>query len=477
MPERLSRRQIIQLLGLSALATGCALPTSDDAEGATDDTEDALSAEGALMKVDHFVVLMMENRSFDHYLGALQRTAGYPERKTVNGTDGSEWNPAPGTGKHVKIHKADTWRLKSPPHSMGAARTQWNEGKNDGFVRAYAGPDQADAMAFYDKTQIPFYYWLAENFTVLDNWHASVLGPTGPNRLYLNCGTSKGVKTAGTPVSGAEPETIWDQLRAKKISAASYFFGKAGAMHHLLPNKTAAHKIPFVRNDDAGEPKNAKGRFFKAAAEGTLPQVSFLEPDYSTFDDHPSKNIRLGQAFVHTIYRALAAGPKWKKTLFLVTYDEHGGFFDHVSPRAAPDDDPDFRRYGFRVPTFAAGGMVKRGHLVHEFHDHTSVIATLAKRFDLPRLTKRSAAANPILGIFDGRAAAKGGLAAPAMPEPTLIDAEALETVGPSSNEELEAAIDAGDFPSDQIDDRPIEDRLATFLRDAQEVGAVKLVQ
>ncbi|HEX7665827.1 MAG TPA: alkaline phosphatase family protein, partial [Polyangiaceae bacterium] len=243
--------------------------------------------------------------------------------------------------------------------------------------------------------------------------------------------------------------------------------GRAGLMAHTLPKKTKAGHIPFKKIAE----------FYADCKNGTLPSVSYIEPDYHTNCDHPVKDIRLGQAFVQHVYKRLAASPQWKKTVLFVLYDEHGGFWDHVPPPKAEDAHADFRRFGFRVPAFAAGGIVKRGYLGQAHHDHTSILATIAERFGLKSLSKRQENATPITAIFDAKIARKSIATAPIEPEPMVLDAEALESVGTTSQEELEATIDAAEIPAEYTDDRPLTARLADWLIDAQEVGAVKLAQ
>ncbi|HEY8074086.1 MAG TPA: alkaline phosphatase family protein [Labilithrix sp.] len=450
----------MQLLGASATLLHCAAPT-DDSDQTSESLSGDLTEKQMLADVDHFVVLMMENRSFDHYMGALERMPGYANHKDVNGTNGDEWNLSP-EGNRVHIHEAKTFRLQSPPHSFDKSHKQWDGGKNDKFVIEHAGKYQDQAMAYYTKADIPFYYWLAENFTVFDRWHASVMGPTDPNRMYLNCGTSNGTEN-NDPIKSNQPDTIWDHLRAKGISAKSYHAGRAGLMAHHLPGK----KIPFAKIDE----------LFTDAKNGTLPHVSYVEPDYAVNCDHPAHDIRLGQAFVHSVYSALAKSPQWRKTVFFVMYDEHGGFYDHVSPPAAEDHYSDFRRYGFRVPAFAAGGTVKRGYLGQGLHDHTSILATLAARFGLPALSKRAANATPLTAMFDPARVRKASADVAPLPPEIVLDAAALESAGESSQPDFEQAIENGEVDDDLVDPRTLEERMHSWLRHSLELGSIRLVR
>lgn len=483
--ERLTRRQILQLLGAGVVVAHCgpAQGNGDGASSASDELEnsDEATPRQMLDGIEHFVILMQENRSFDHFMGALQRDKKYPNRDKVEGSSLSDYNwnsDDEATREKIHIFKADTPKLQSPPHTFTAAHAQWNHGRNDQFVieahKEHGPKYDHQPMAYYDRSQIPFYYWLADNFTLMDNWHASVMGPTIPNRLYLNAGTSAGHED-NEPFTGAEPETIWDQIRLAnltrkkegraEISAKSYYAGRSGLMAHTLPKKTKDGHIPFAKISE----------FYSDAKNGTLPNVSFIEPHYGVNDDHPVHDIRLGQAFVSTVYGKLAASPQWNKTLFVVIYDEHGGFWDHVSPPEAHDSHEDFRRFGFRVPAFIAGPTVKRGHLASGVHDHTSVLATLALRFGLPDISERAAHAETLEHVFDPKLFAKPG--ATPKPEAIVIDENALATVGESSQTELEASIDDGSIPVEYIDNRSLAENVAEWLEAAQSVGAVTLAR
>ena len=467
MRERLSRREILKLLGAGVGATiagaHCGGTSGDDAVGA-DDAALVATQRQMLKEIDHFVVLMQENRSFDHFMGALQRDKKYANRKDVNGTSGAEWNPAPGGGK-VHIHQASSFKLEDPPHSIKKSHEQWDGGNNDKFVIAHEGDYQRQVMAYYDRSQIPFYYWLSDHFTLCDDWHASVMGPTTPNRLYLHCGTSAG-NEVDEPLLSNEPKTIWEHLADKGKTGINYHAGRTVHIAHTLPNK--ADKITGAKIDE----------LFTAAANGTLPDVSYVDPDFSVNCDHPNHDIRLGQAFVQSIYQALAKGPKWQKTLFIVCYDEHGGFYDHVSPGEAPDRYPDFRRFGFRVPAMIAGGMVKRGYLATRRFDHTSVLATLALRYDLGEITKRTSGAETLTHVLDPNRAGTTSASAPAStsdaPPPTVITPEAMRTIGPTSQPGLELSIARGILPKALVDDRSTEERTDTWLQRAEELGAVR---
>ncbi len=484
----ITRRHVLQILGAGAVGIGCGTSAGDAADPATTPTpidpvvpsgpDAAAPVDGGpqpdgaplaptglqmLQEIDTIVVVMMENRSFDHFFGALQRDAAYVNKAKIAGTKGTETNPAP-TGPAVKTYKATTYTLASPPHGFASCHVQYDNGKNDKFVTEHAGANQQEVMAWYDRTQIPFYYWLADNFTVCDHWYASVLGPTWPNRFYLHAGTSSGKKD-NTPILSGAPDTIWDRMKTAGKTAKNYYAGKSGFFSSAFPTKIKAGVNPMAKMDT----------FFADAKAGKLPNLSYIDPDFSVSDDHPAHDIRLGQTFVASIYKALSTSPQWSKCLLVITYDEHGGFWDHVPPPVAPDDDPDFKRFGFRVPAIVVGPTVKKGHLSTTQYDHATVLATLSARFGLKPLTTRSIKANDLTDVFDPQ---RYGKPAPAPPSSPLItmDAEALATIGENSQPEIEEAVGAGVVPDDAIDSRSDAARINSWLQQAQALGALRML-
>ncbi|MCC6999103.1 MAG: alkaline phosphatase family protein [Deltaproteobacteria bacterium] len=375
MAERFTRREMMQA-GL-ALGAAAVLPGAGcGSEGGGDEVRPP----GPLGQIDTFVILMMENRSFDHYLGSLKLLEG----RALDGLGGAEVNLAP-DGSPVPSFKLDDFTPEDPPHGWSASHAQWNNGANDGFVKAHAGPSQNDVMGYHVRQQLPTLYQLADGYTVCDRWFASVMGPTWPNRFHLHAGTSEGMQS-NNPVLGLR--SIFDQLEEAGISAANYY-----------------HDVAFA----AGGYRFTRGlrkieRFFSDAAAGTLPRFSIIDPAFAgdgANDDHPDHDIRLGQALIASIHAALAASPQWERMLFVLTYDEHGGFYDHVSPPTIAESHPGFEQLGFRVPTVVAGGRVKRGAVVSAQYEHSSVLATVTRRFGLEPLNPRVAAAADLSECLD----------------------------------------------------------------------------
>jgi phospholipase C len=287
------------------------------------------------------------------------------------------------------------------------------------------------AMGYWTGHDLPFTYSLAANFPIADRWFSSVLGQTYPNRRYVIAATSAGMTdNSGTsdlsllvPAAG----TIFNRLDAHRISWENYVASyPAGATPELFPVNDAVtegrHHKPF-------------SQFFTDAAAGTLPSFSFLDPDYGTQSQENPQNIVVGEALLAEVVHALGASPLWRRTLFVLAYDEHGGYYDHVPPPPAipPDAIPPlvqpgertydgFARYGFRVPAVVVSPYARRNHVSHVVHDHTSILAMIERKWNLPALTYRDANANDLTDFLD--------LGALARKRPTFAHLPALAPPG-----------------------------------------------
>ena len=364
--------------------------TTDTGEAPYDVCESSdLSAEELLAGIDHFVVIMMENRSFDHYFGALRAVEGLP----VDGLTGSESNPTL-LGDPVPVFNTAKWvHDEDPPHGWNASHQQFNGGANDGFVREYqnAGAQEyTEVMGYYLREQLSVYHALVDEYQLCDRWFASVMGPTWPNRFHLHCATSDGMQT-NDPISGIP--SVFDQLADAGISARYYASG-----------------LPFTIS--YGTPLNAPHmaviqQFFIDADAGDLPSFSIVEPILTAGatignDDHPPADVRDGQAFIATIYDALANSPNWDRCMLVVIYDEHGGFHDHVPPPLTVDPQhPGFEQLGFRIPNLVVGPQVRSGCVNGTIFDHVTIAATIAKRWGLAPLNERVAATADLSSCID----------------------------------------------------------------------------
>jgi phospholipase C len=434
-----------------------AAPTGPDA-GPADARPPDLTPAQLLAGIDTIVVLCMENRSFDHFLGSLRLVEG---RTDVDGLTGIEVNLDP-DGNPVEVFKLEDFTPADPPHSWDEVHRQWNEGRNDGFVTEHAGANQNDVMGYHTRDQLPVTYALADYGVVCNRWFCSVLGPTWPNRMYLHGGTSNG-RRDNIP-RFQEFETVWDRLADAGKTGANYHYPVQAWLLGVRPDVVAANGKQIER-------------FFSDAAAGTLPNYVVIDPQFfgpGANDDHPANDIRLGQALIGSVVAALAASPQWNKCLFVLTYDEHGGFYDHVPPPVAVDDQSAFQRMGFRVPSVVIGPTVRRRAAVDTVFDHTSVISTLTVRHQLPGLTARSQNASPLSPCIDP-AFVNDPQPPPTLPTVVIPRAEleqrlARGGVRPDHHPELQAAI--GTLPSVA----KLNEATRTVLAWGEKLGVVKLV-
>lgn len=421
------------------------------AEAAPDLSDDQL-----LAAIDTVVVLCMENRSFDHMLGARLLL----EDRPVDGLRATMSNPGP-DGRPVFVAPLGGFVHRDPPHGWDPVHRQWNDGAMDGFVREM--PDAAaDVMGYFGRAQVPLHWGLADHFVTCDRWFSSVLGGTWPNRMYLHGGTSNGLRE-NAPALGFT--SIFSRLDEADISHANYFVDvpwAAGGYFKVAGNVTIE-------------------RFFADAAAGQLPRFSLIDPGYfgvAANDDHPDHDVRLGQAFIASVYGALRASPQWNRLLFVITYDEHGGFFDHVPPPEAVDPRPEFRRLGIRVPGLVAGGPVRRGATVSKVFDHTTVAATLTRRFGLRPLNDRVRATNDLAACIDPALVGRPQ-PAPLLPPPPPVVMSRLATIAtrtrgrPASHPELWDMAESGQIPR-HLDRRP--DALGITRRWLEEGARLKAV-
>ncbi len=355
-------------------------------------------------RIDTVVVLMMENRSFDHYFGALSLIEG---RTDVDGLTADMSNPHP-EGYDVAAEPAQVNCLEDPPHSWNSSHAQFNDGANDGFVTEFyaRAPSLAgEAMAYFTRAELPALYTLADEFTICDQWFSSLMTSTQPNRFYFHCGQNQGLTNNDVPI-GQDYPSIYTVMADAGHSWGCYFANLPGLI--LVPDRTIGDReIQFI------------DKFFEDAAAGTLPNLVFVEPAYGRNDDHPPAHPTAGQLFIAQIYDALASSPQWERIAFFITYDEHGGFHDHVPPSTAPDalTDEGFNQLGFRVPSLVVGPWAKRNYVSHDHYEHTSMLAFIENLFQIDPLTERDAAADPMRDCFDWEA-----LAANTPHEPVLID-------------------------------------------------------
>ena len=367
-----------------------------------------------LDKIDHIVVLMLENRSFDHMLGYLSLEGG---RRDVDGLRAGLANEYQGRSYPIR-HLDSTIVAGDPDHSAHSVDLQLGGGKMDGFVASYAatllrsGAEDADPgpiMGYYRAEDVPVYDHLASEFAVCDRWFSSVPGATWPNRLYALSGRAAGSRDDrphNLPPIYNQPSFV-RHLDAHGISWR-WYSSDVGSLRLADGLYSTGHHDRFAYFTKTDLPWKARlnwrvptgtATFLEDAARGTLPSVSWIDPSWGNFnplglkqnDDHPPADIKDGQDLVLTIYDAVATGPQWEKTLLIIFYDEHGGFFDHVPPPEAADDDPKmFGRYGLRVPALIVSPWVQPRSVSKTLFDHTSIIKTIMLRFCAADLEHRN---------------------------------------------------------------------------------------
>jgi phospholipase C len=366
----------------------------------------------ALEKVEHIVVLMLENRSFDHMLGYLSLEGG---RGDVDGLRAEFANEH--EGRSYPVHHLDSTAIEDDPdHSGDAVDLQIAGGGMGGFVESFAktladrdvqDADPGRVMGYYNAADVPVYDHLAREFAICDRWFSSVPGATWPNRLYAITGGAAGSRDdlpLNLPPIYDRPSFV-RHLDAHDISWRWYSF-EAGTLRFADAHYVLGHHDHFAFFSHTN--LNWKERlervdieapsFLEDAANGALPSVAWIDPNFSNFnpigfqpnDDHAPADIKDGQELVLAVYHALATGPQWERTLLIVFYDEHGGFFDHVAPPEAPDDDPEmFGRYGVRIPALIVSPWIEPLTASHTLFDHTSIIKTILLRF-CPDALKKS---------------------------------------------------------------------------------------
>lgn len=368
----------------------------------------------------------MENRSFDHMLGWMKKLN--PE---INGVTGSEWNPISTKdpkSTHVFFGNQSHFVDPDPGHSFQAIREQIFGSENtaakpapmNGFVQQAnsMNPNMSQSvMNGFDPDMVAVYKTLVSEFAVFDRWFASVPASTQPNRLYVHSATSHGATSniASLLIKGYPQRTIFENLEDAGISFGIYYQNIPATLFYrnLRKLKYLTKFLPYGIS------------FKKDAKNGKLPGYVVVEQRYMDTkvepanDDHPSHDVYQGQMFVKEVYETLRSSPQWNETLLVITYDEHGGFFDHVATPVSGVPSPDgivgpepfnftFDRLGVRVPTIMVSPWIEKGTVVHgpkgspyptSEYEHSSIPATVKKIFNLsaPFLTKRDEWA----GTFD----------------------------------------------------------------------------
>ncbi len=414
--------------------------------------------------ITNVIVVMMENHSFDNYFGQLGK---FLNRTDIESAAADAGNPMTDGGTAPYTHAPHLCTLDTN-HEWDGTHVSWADGGMSGFAVANEGwsasdlPSNADptlasgarSMFYYDQTDIPFYYSLAQSFAIADHYHASVLGPTYVNRMYFWNASSLGAtsntlpSTLNYPFPPTTPGMelgILDELEERHTDWWIYAdaLPTAAVVYNVgLANRYG--RLPIRRvTPDAANP-STKTDFLDAVAAGTLPSMSFVDPDTQHEnsdgqDEHPPADIQIGQKWVNDIVQAVMKSPQWAHIALFITWDEHGGFYDHLPPPPAclPDNvapvlntTPDntmnaqFDRYGVRVPLVVVSPYAKKGYVGHATYDHTSILRFIETKFKVPALSGRDANADPMMDLFD--------FSAPQQATPPTITAPTIDPAGKS---------------------------------------------
>lgn len=337
--------------------------------------------------IEHIVLVMMENRSFDHFLGWLPG---------ANGRQAGLRYPTPGGGRQATYPLAPDYQgcgHPDPDHSYAGARIQYDNGTCDGWL--LDTNNDRYAIGYYTQSDLAFLGNAAVQWTALDQYFAAILGPTYPNRIYQHAAQTDRIDNTATI---STLPTIWDRLAARGLSGRYYY-----------------SDVPFLALWGAKYLPISRpiATFLTDCAAGTLPQVSFIDPRFqdedtgTSGDDHPHADIRNGEVFLNSIYSAVTTSPNWRNTVLVINFDEWGGFYDHVAPSVAPIPAADRAAgnadglRGFRTPALVISPWSPRRTVAHTLFDHTSVLKMIEWRWGLPPLSNRDSSANNLASVLN----------------------------------------------------------------------------
>jgi phospholipase C len=387
-------------------------------------------ATNQLSSIQHIVQVMLENRSFDHMLGFLYEGKTGPNGVPFEGLTGTESNPDssgnPVTVYQIDVSQPNAYFMPGADPGEGYANTNsqlFGTGTaptppvatNAGFVTNFTaaipldqqegyyvvpGSVPTNIMGMFPPSAVPVISGLAKGFAVCDHWFCSVPTQTMPNRAFANAGTSQGHMSDAT--TSFTVQTIYGLMSASNLTWKIYGYDEQPLTRGDFPDLVSAPDANFGLFTD----------FQSDCAAGTLAEYSFLEPSWGSSgnSEHPNYDVALGEQFLLQVYQAVRGGPGWDQTLLIITYDEHGGCYDHVAPptnAVAPDNSVgeygfNFERFGLRIPAVLVSPLIAEGTIFNVPAgtmpiDHTSVLKTIETRWGLTALTARDAAA-PSLG-------------------------------------------------------------------------------
>jgi phospholipase C len=350
----------------------------------------------------------MENHTYDSVLGMLPRGGGFTLGEGGQPTNANPWPKKSTTPPPIKNAVLNAFPMPTPcqldahPYNTWeAGHASFAGGKMDGFVKSQSGPV---SMGYYDATFLPFVNSLATTFPVCNQFFSSVMAQTYPNRRFFMGGTSLGLIADNLNEDVPPNGTIFEALNKYGISWKNYYSDNPSALiwTYLLEQPDVLSNLVGI------------DQFFTDAAAGTLPAYSMVDPNFDNSSEEDPQDVQFGDQFLAQVVNAVMASPQWPTTLLVWTYDEGGGYYDHVpppkavkpdavAPILAPTDPPGavFNRYGFRVPSGIVSPFAKPDYVSDVVHDFTSVLKLIETKWNLPALTYRDAAADNLLDSVD----------------------------------------------------------------------------
>ncbi len=416
------RWPVVPLLGLTLFILGC--QGLQPAPSGSGNNGGGGTPQASLESINHIVFMLQENRSFDSYFGQLPaywQANGFPAQQ-FDGLPAGASNPSFDGLSTVGAYHLQTecfanlspsWneshvdRNRQDPSSATATMDGYTFTAASYAASSHPGePPVTDtagirAMGYYDGTDLNYYYFMASSFATSDRWFSPVMSRTPPNRLYLMAATSVG--HAYPPTATFTNKTIFDLLEAAGVSWKIYETDPAGSyinMFEPFASQHAANIVPIAQ-------------YLTDVQNGTLPSVALIESGYSSGrDEHPNNNVQTGAAYVSSLINPLMSSPSWKDSVFILTFDEGGGAYDHVAPQPAKQPDGilpsdlqptdicagstadvcDFKFTGFRVPLIVVSPFARKNYVSHTTADYTAILKLIESRFKLPSLTNRDAA-------------------------------------------------------------------------------------
>ncbi len=357
--KRQSRRKVLRqfsmFAGISLVLDACGLNAPSPTSTST-----------AFDSIQHVIIACQENHTFDMYFGYYSRAGkfGIP----------SNYSQPDGRGGTVKPHHFSSPTPTNIDHTWRSIHSEWKHGAMDGFFTT----NGSGALGYYDGSDLAYYYALADSFTLCGNYFCSVLGPTVPNRLALMAGTAGGNLTDHLDAGSLDYPTIVDLLAASHVSWKCYNLGRGTGS---TPALTHYNALNFFKKWHSDPRLQFKEKDYKEdLLAGTFPQVSFLITE-GGISEHPPENILKGQQKMAQVIGDLMASRAWKNSVLFLTWDEGGGFFDHVAP-------PQMDAYGlgFRVPMLIISPYARRGYVSGQLYEHSSILKFIERRFGLPSL-------------------------------------------------------------------------------------------